>query len=170
MPVLQAISDRRSIREYQPGAVVTDEQLRNMLEAAMMAPSAHDGRPWEFVVVRDRARLETLRGLHPYADMLRTASMAVVVCFTKKAGDTESQSFVPQDCGAATENLMLQAAADGLGTCWCGVHPREPLIEAVRDALDIPKELTPFNIIAVGVAAKTPERRGRYEGSKVHYR
>lgn len=170
MPLLQAISDRRSIREYRPDAIVSDEQLHHMLEAAMMAPSAHNGRPWEFVVIRERKCLDALRKAHPYAGMLRTATLAVVVCFPEEAGGSANWSFVQQDCAAAVQNLMLQAAYDGLSTCWCGVYPLEGLVEAVRGALNIPQELTPFNVVAVGVAATTPERRGQYEESRVHYR
>lgn len=170
MPVLQAILDRRSIREYKPGAPVSDDQVHDLLEAAMMAPSAHNGRPWEFVVVRDPARLEALRKAHPYTGMLSTASLAIVICIPAQADDVLANGFLQQDCGAAAQNILLQAAASGLGSCWCGVYPREALADAVRSALDIPVELTPFNVIAVGVAAEAPERRGQYDGSKVHFR
>jgi len=170
MSVLQAILDRRSVREYRPGAPVSDDQVYNMLSAAMMAPSAHNGRPWEFVVVRDRARLDALCKVHPYARMLGTATLAVVVCMGVPIGKVGDYAFIQQDCGAATENLLIQAVADGLGACWCGVYPREVLVEAVRSALDIPKEFTPFNLIAVGVPAEAPEPRGQYDGSKVHHR
>ena len=108
MPVLQAIADRRSIREYQPGAPVSDDQVRNMLTAAMMAPSAHNGRPWEFVVVRDRARLDALRKVHPYAGMLGTASMAVVMCMPIKAGEAADHGFIQLEMGyAAALSVVL---------------------------------------------------------------
>jgi len=169
MPVLQAILDRRSIRKFQPGAPVSDEQIHDLLEAAMTAPSAHNGRPWEFVVVRDRSRLEALRKAHPYSAMLNTAALAIVVCMAVKESEAVTDGFMQQDCGAATQNMLLQAAADGLGACWCGVYPREALVQAVRAALDIPDTLIPFNFVAVGVPAETPKRRGRFEESKVHY-
>ncbi len=170
MSVLQAILNRRSIRTYQPDAQVTEEQVHDLLEAAMMAPSAHNGRPWEFVVVRDRGRLEALRKAHPYTGMLSTATLAIVVCISATPEDAISDGFVQQDCGAATQNILLQATASGLGSCWCGVYPREAIVEAVRNVLNIAETLTPFNVIAIGVPAEEPERRGSYEDARVHLR
>ncbi|MCL1796636.1 MAG: nitroreductase family protein, partial [Clostridia bacterium] len=101
--MLKAISDRRSIRAYSPGAPVSDSQVHNMLEAAMMAPSAHNGRPWEFWVVRDRALLDALCDAHPYAKMLKTASMAIIVCLAQRDCDAVDVDFLAQDGGAATQ-------------------------------------------------------------------
>ncbi len=170
MAILQAILDRRSVRAYQAGAAVEEAQVRELLEAAMLAPSACNERPWEFVVVRDRARLEALMKKHRFARMLGTAALAIVVCAAPDPGKPVAYPFFPQDCGAATENILLQAASMGLGTCWCGVYPHEPLILAARAALELPERLIPFNIIAVGVPAERPERRGFYDESKVHAR
>jgi len=53
MTVNEAIRKRRSIRKFKPDAEATDEQVKLLLEAAMLAPSACNTRPWEFVVVKD---------------------------------------------------------------------------------------------------------------------
>ena len=165
MSVMQAIRARRSIRAYQSGAAISDEQLRDLLEAAMLAPSGNNRRPWEFVVVRQRDRLDALMQAHPYSRMLATATLAIVVCALPQV----SAHLFAQDCGAATENILLQAADLGLGTCWCGVYPSDALVARVRAALDIPEPLLPFSLIAVGVPAESPDPRGWYEAEKVHY-
>ena len=51
MNVTEAIRNRRSIRKFQQGVQIPQEDLDLILEAAMMAPSARNTRPWEFVVV-----------------------------------------------------------------------------------------------------------------------
>ena len=66
MNTSEAIRARRSIRKYQPGVRIPREDVKKMLEAAMMAPSARNTRPWEFVVVEDRQVQAGLMAVHPY--------------------------------------------------------------------------------------------------------
>ena len=169
MTVNEAIRARRSIRKFKLGAAVTDEQVKLMLEAAMLAPSACNTRPWEFIVIKDRATLDKIRETHPYTKMLETASLAVVMVALPESQETVRdglpKGFYPQDCGAATQNILLQAVELGLGTCWCGVYPKEQQIKEMQEILGISK--LPFNIIAVGVPDENPDPRGAYEESKV---
>lgn len=59
--VLDTIASRRSVRNYSDRPV-TDELVDKLLRAAMAAPSAKNRQPWEFVVVRSRAVLDSLAG------------------------------------------------------------------------------------------------------------
>mgnify|MGYP003367652845 CR=1 FL=1 len=75
MNVTEAIRNRRSIRKFQQGVQIPQEDLDLILEAAMMAPSARNTRPWEFVVVENREILEKFRDIQPYTGMMKTASL-----------------------------------------------------------------------------------------------
>jgi nitroreductase len=171
MTVMEAIRKRRSIRKFKPDAVVTDEQIKQLLEAAMLAPSACNTRPWEFIVVKNRAKLDEIRKTHPYTGMLETASLAIVVLAlpeTQEAfKDDLPKGYYPQDCGAATQSILLAAVAQGLGACWCGVYPKENRIAEMREILNTQK--LPFCVIALGVPDEAPEPRGQYEEGKVTY-
>lgn len=168
MTITEAIRERRSIRKYKQGAEVTDEQIKLMLEAAMTAPSACNTRPWEFIVLKDRGKLDRIMAVHPYTKMLATASLAIIVCALPEVQDKAICSgYYPQDCAAATQNILLQAAGLGLGTCWCGVYPKEERIAELREILGI--TALPFNIIAVGVPDENPSPRGAYDDAKVRY-
>jgi nitroreductase len=168
---MDAIRGRHSIRKYKPDAEVTREQLDTLLEAAMLAPSACNTRPWEFVVVRGRDMLNKIADAHPYAQMLRTASLAIIVCGLPDVQKDIATGYFPQDCAAATENILLAAAGMGLGTCWCGVYPREERIPDMKRLLGIESASAsvPFNVIAVGVPDESPAPRGSYEKGKVRY-
>jgi F420 biosynthesis protein FbiB-like protein len=48
------LKNRRSIREYTPRKF-SDEVLDPILEAATLAPSAHNAQPWRFIVVKETA-------------------------------------------------------------------------------------------------------------------
>ena len=110
--MLDLIHARRSIRAYTPEAV-SDDDVAEILDAAMAAPSAGNQQPWHFVVIRDRALLAAVPGFHPHARMAPQAPVAILVC-----GDPALErhaGYWVQDCSAATENLLLAVAAKGLG-------------------------------------------------------
>ena len=127
MDLTQAIRARRSIRKFKPGASIPRPDVEAMLEAAMMAPSARNLRPWEFFVVENPELKAQLRAAHPFASMLDTASLAIVVCGRPEDQKGVVSGYWPLDCGAAVENLLLQAVALGYGACWCGCWP-SPLL------------------------------------------
>ena len=167
MDCSQTIRARRSIRKFKPDATVPQADVEKMLEAAMMAPSACNTRPWEFFVVESPAVRDRLHEVHPYAGMLKTAALAIVVCALPETQEGQCPGFFPLDCGAAVENLLLQAAELGYGTCWCGCWPREDRAKAIRDVLGA--KSVPVALIAVGVPDEDPPARGFYEPAKVTF-
>ena len=168
--VLESIQTRRSTRRFKP-TPVTKAQTKALLEAAMLSPSACNTRPWRFIAITNRELLNKLADVHPWAAMMRTAQLCIAIVALPKAQEGIHnglpEGFYPQDCGAATENILLQAEALGLGTCWCGVYPRETTMEAVAKVLDTAPEEIPFCLIAVGEKDEFPNPRGRYEEEKV---
>ena len=163
----ELIENRRSIRKYKPGPALSRDQINRLLGAAMMAPSACNSRPWEFIAVTKREILDKIAVIHPFAGMCRTASAAIIIVVNPPAGRPEG--YFPQCCGAATENILLEAVSMGLGACWCGVYPRDERIKEMRDLFNIPESKIPFNVIAVGTPDEAPARRGSFEDSKVTY-
>jgi len=159
------VKKRRSIREYDATKPVTREQINKMLEAAMLAPSACNTRPWEFIAITKREVLDEIARVHPYAKMCATATAAIVIVATPQSGMPEG--YWPQDCGAACEAILLTAVSLGLGTCWCGVYPKRSA--AIGTLLDIRKPKAPFNVIAIGIPDEEPAQRGFYDETKVTY-
>jgi nitroreductase len=167
MSVNEIIKKRKSIRKYEKGAVVTEEQIKTILEAGMLAPSACNSRPFQFIVVRNREKLEEIMKIHPYTQMLETASLAIIVCADLNLQNEISEGYFPEDCGAVTENMLLQATELELGTCWCGVYPKEDKVANFRKLFNLPENIVPFNVIAVGKPAEEFGSRGFYEEEKV---
>ena len=166
MDGLQTILTRRSIRKYtdQP---VPDEVVRQLLEAAMSAPSASNKQPWHFVVIRDRAILDAIPTFHPSSIMLKEAALAILVC-----GDRQSQilegSWV-QDCSAATQNILIAINALGLGGVWLGIYPREERVEGIRKLVELPDHIVPISLISIGHPAERLPPSNRYDASRVHH-
>ncbi len=165
MDAMEAILTRRSIRKYtkQP---VSDEVLKELLEAAMCAPSAGNQQPWYFVVINDRKILNGIPKYHPYAQMLKEAPVVILVCC---APDLQRGEFGVQDCSAATQNILLAAHAKGLGAVWLGIYPAEPLVTATKKLLNLPEHIIPISLISIGYPAEQRPRQDRYQADRVHY-
>ena len=162
---MKAIFARRSIRKYK-SKPVGDEVVHDFLEAAMAAPSAGDERPWHFIVLRDRAVLDAIPAIHPYAQRVKEAPVAILVC-----GDLQKEKykgFWVQDCAAATENLLLAVADAGLGAVWCGIYPLEDRVAAFRKLLGAPAHIVPFAVIPIGHPAEEKPPARRYDPARVH--
>ena len=160
------ILGRRSIRVYSPGEV-SEAAVARLLEAAMAAPSAMTKDPWRFVIVREKQTLSKLAALHPGAAMLSAAAMAIVVCGDLDAAFERHISYLLQDCSAAIENLLLAAHAQGLGACWVGIHPGEPLIKRVRELLCLPASFVPVAAVSLGQPGEQLPPRTRFNAGYV---
>lgn len=165
MDAMDAILSRRSVRQYtaQP---VPDEVIRELLKAAMSAPSAGNEQPWHFVVIDDRRTLDAIPKFHPYSAMLRSAAVAILVCGDERM--EKHKGFWVQDCSAATQNILLAAHAEGLGAVWLGVYPVEERVVGFRELLGIPEDVIPFSLVSVGYPAEQKPLADRYDGSRIH--
>jgi len=166
MEAIKCLMTRRSVRKYT-AKTMTEAQLRKVLEAAMNAPSAGNQQAWQFIAVRDRIILNDIAEVHPYAQMLKQAQVAIVIC-GDPAAETSKDYWV-QDCSAATQNALLAAHALGLGAVWLGVYPRQQRVDDVRRVLGIPDGVVPLSIVSIGFPAEKPKAVKRYAKGKVHY-
>lgn len=146
----ELLINRRSIRRYTSGPV-DPEQVRQIIEAALMSPSSKSVRPWQFVVVEDKEMLGKLSHCKAnYATSIASAPLAIVVV----ADVTKSDAWI-EDASIAAVFMQLQAHDFGLGSCWVEVRGRfgadgEPAEEYVREALGIPEQFAVLCIVTVG--------------------
>lgn len=165
MDTLTTLHTRRSVRSYT-NQHVTDEEIHTLLDAAMIAPSAGNAQPWEFIVVRDKGVLQSIPKVNSYAAMAAKAPAAIVICGNLQA--EKYPGFWPQDCSAATQNILLAGTAIGLGTVWTAVYPIEDRINAARELFRLPEHIMPFSIVVIGHPASEQKRLIRFEAKKVH--
>jgi nitroreductase len=157
------IFSRRSIRRFHSNPV-EEEKVRLILEAAMAAPSANNAKPWHFIVIRERERLNRIAEVHPYAKMCYEATLAIAVC-----GDPViSPKYWIQDCSAATQNILLAGTSLGLGTVWLGVHPREERKQPLKELFSIPDDKEILSLVALGYPAEKKQPRTQYDPRRMH--
>lgn len=165
MELTEAILTRRSVRHFLDVSV-DETDVEKILRAGMQAPSANNSQPWRFVVITQREKLDAIPEFHPYAQMMREATLAILVCAYVPEG--KLFDLWVQDCSAATQNMLLTCHALGLGAVWLGIHPRPERTEPLRKLFDLPAEIKPVTLIAVGHPAEKPQPVDRFDLEKIH--
>ena len=166
--VLENIHSRKSVRQYT-SEPVTSEQIETLLRAAMAAPTAVNYQPWRFVVVTERAELDEIAGILPYAQMLKQATAAIVVCGETLWMGGNENPYWQQDCSAATQNILLTAEALGLGAVWTGVYPDVERAGLVSNFLGLPENVQPLCVIPIGHHDGTTQPKDKWKPENIHY-
>ena len=166
-PKLDLVFARRSIRHYQERDIPRS-LIRDILEAAMAAPSAVCKDPWHFIVLRDKSTLASVAECLPNGKMFATGPVGLVVCGDLQQAHDGELSYLLQDCSAAIQNALLAASALGLGACWLGVCPRVDRITHIRRLFALPDHILPVACIALGWPEEEKAPRTRYRDAAVH--
>lgn len=164
--MLKEIYQRQSIRRYAQKAIAP-EVLEELLRAAMNAPTARNKQDWRFLVIRNKEALQTMTDLQPYTAMMKEAACAVLVMSDTRLLDAVEYAYV--DCGAAIENMLIEAVHQGLGTCWCAVAPSQERIQAFRRYYKLAEWLLPIGVVAIGHPKESKEKTDRYDPQKISY-
>ena len=144
---------RRSIRAFT-SAKIAPEDLTEMLETALIAPTAKNTRSVRFVLVDDPEMLEALSVVKSkHGTFIKGAALAVAVC-----SDTRVASRPYTDAAIAASYLQLAVAELELGSCWNHIHGSEAADggdaeEKVRRLLSLPKEWAVLCLIGIGEPA-----------------
>lgn len=155
------IAQRRSIRKFTEEQL-TEEQVKMLMRAALMAPTSKGSHSYEFCVVQDKEKLQALAQAKDLgAQLLAEAPTAIVV-----AAKPEVSDVWIEDASVATTFLLLQAEDMGLGACWVQMRKRQDAEgrdaeENVRQILGLPQDLRILSIVAVG--HKAMERKPQNE-------
>jgi len=168
--LIEIMCSRRSVRQYTDEKI-SDEQIKKILSAALLAPSGHSKYPCEFIVVKNSETLEKMSHCRVgVAKMLASAAAAIVVIADKEKSDT-----VVEDSAVSMMNMELMAASLGIGNCWIQVRARDaennsPSEDFLKEILKFPENFMCQSILSLGVPAKQPRAREleKLNFSKVH--
>jgi len=171
MNMLSVFKHRRSVRQYT-GESIPQEMLEQVLKAGLTSASGRNRRPWEFIVVRDKAVLEKMVSARTGgAQMLAGADCAIVVI-----ADRDKTDVWVEDASITMANMHLMADSLGLGSCWIQGRCREAVDGTttetyLRNLLHYPSNYALLAILSLGMPASHP---APYEDSdlpmeKIHY-
>jgi nitroreductase len=153
MSLYELILSRRSIRSYEDKEI-TQEILRQVLEAGRQAPSAANRQPFRFVVVTDfEVKNEFSKSL--FGKHMKNAPVVVVGCADEKSLLTGKWAVV--DTTIALQNIVIAAWTFGVGSCWIGSFSEEK----VKELLKIPSKWKVVALLTLGYPAEQPDARNR---------
>ena len=164
MDVLEAIETRRSVRKYKPEAI-PEGDLKKILEAARIAPSAGNKQPWRFVVVRDQETRTKLAKASRNQMWTADAGVIVVALAMDKGSPEIYERWVEKDVMIAVEHMVLAAWELGYGTCWIGAFTEAD----VKSILGIPEKMTVVNLLPIGGPDHSPDARPRKAFSEIYH-
>jgi nitroreductase len=165
MDVMEAIHTRRSIRKFQQQPV-SNELVKEVLAAAMSAPSAGNQQPWHFIIITDRDNLGSVAGINPYAAMAREAPLGILICADLAL--EKYPGYWVQDCSAAIQNMLLAAHGKGLGAVWTGIYPLQDRVEGFKRLCNLPEKVIPLGLVVMGYPAQTLKPENRFRADRIH--
>lgn len=151
--MLNLLYNRKSTRKFLDKKV-EDEKIKSLLTSALLAPSSHDTRPWEFIIVDDPILLEKLSVAKPHGSaLLKHAPLAIIIM-----GDKTLSDIWFEDCSVVSIIIQLQAESLGLGSCWVQIHRRyynddTTSNEYIQEHFKIPERLEVLSIVGIGYKA-----------------
>ena len=166
--MLEIIKKRRSIRKYQ-SKPVEKEKLNEVLKATMFAPSAHDEKPWEFIVVRDQKTKDLLANTKRWSYFVNQAPIVLILC-------SKEVKYWIENLAIVAENIYLEATNQGLGTCFVQIrgsqtYEGEDAEEHIKNFLSIPKNIRVLCMMPLGYPAEEKEQHSEqeFEKEKIHW-
>ncbi len=161
------IFKRKSIRDYTDEEI-DDDSIKTILKAAMQAPSACNTQGWEFLVVKNRENIEKLSKMSKYSGCAKRANTLILVMVNLEKVP-KTRPWFAQDLSASTENILLEATNLGIGSVWLGLYPDSKRVQYVKETMDLPLNIVPFSLVALGYPKHEYTIEDRYDESKVHY-
>jgi len=158
MDALQALRTRRSVRAYD-GRPVPREAIEQIADAGRLAATARNVQPWDFVAVTRREVLRQIADLTDYGKFIADAGACIVVL----CSDTK---YYLEDGSAAAQNLLVAAAALGVGSCWVA-GDKKPYTDQILAAVHAPPGKKLVALVALGYPARTPASPPKRELGKV---
>ena len=177
---------RRSLRRYQPRPV-PPAWIRQMLEGAVWAPSAHNRQPWRFVILEAAARKEKLaremgrrlrrdltadglpqemidRDVSRSCERISTAPLIIAICMTLADMDVyaDARRNAHERAMAVQSVAMagqnIMLMAESLGLGACWMCAPLFCPDVVRDALDLPPDWIAQGMVTIGFPAQTRQK------------
>lgn len=186
MQLQQAITDRRSVKQYEPDHRLSDAEVETLLNNAVLAPSSFNIQHWRFVRVVDPALRQQIRAYAWDQAQVTDASELFVITADINAwkkqperywrnADAETRQTIVgmltdfyqgrewiqrdeaiRSASFAAQNLMLSAKAMGLDTSPMIGFDQEKVAEAIR----LPEDHVIVMMVAVGLAKESAKPRG----------
>jgi nitroreductase len=165
--VINCLINRRSVREFTDQKISYDD-LMQIMEAAIFAPSGMNLQTWHFSAVTNEAMIASLATAigkeirRDNYDFYRPTALII-------PSNDPNNPIGRDDNACAIENIMIAATSLGIGSVWINQLQGISFVPHIREILsqmEVPPENEVYGIVALGYAAQkdipAPERKGSY--------
>jgi nitroreductase len=162
MDFLKLAKKRYSVRSYLKKGI-DSKKLACILDAGRIAPTGANRQPQKIFVVRSESSLAKLKKAADFFD----APLALIVCADRNVAwkrKYDGKVITDIDASIVTDHMMLEATALGIGSLWiCRFDP-----DIIRQEFNLPENLEPVNILALGYDAGSPKSPERHLSERKH--
>ena len=186
METFEAIKTRRSVKKFDPNHKMTSDEIRKILESAILSPTSYNIQNWRFVTITDSNLKDKLSELSHGQRHVSEASLVIILCADLNSWDKYPQRYwknIPEEprnalvqslrksyqgkpqqqrdeamrsCGMAAQTIMLAAKSMGYDSC-----PMKGFdYEKVGQLVELPEDHVIVMMVVVGKAAKEASPRG----------
>lgn len=186
MNTIEAVKSRRAVKHFDSSHVMPEEVEKELLSAAILAPTAFNIQNWRFILAKDKKLLEAIKAAAWGQEQITDSSLLVILCADTKSWEkdprrywsnatVEVQDFmVPaidnyyrgkdqvqrdeamRSCGMAAQTLMLMAKELGYDSC-----PMDGFdFEQVGKLINLPEDHVIAMFVAIGKKTQDPWPRG----------
>jgi len=148
MDAIKCLKERRSVRSYVKKDI-PKEVLKEIIDCARLAPTARNTQPWQFVVVTNCDLLNRIAEIATHGKFIKDASACILVFCT-------DYDYYLEDGCAATQNIMLAAYANEIGSCWVAGDKKDYAKE-IASLVSATPDLNLVSIIPLGYAKDFPD-------------
>lgn len=155
--IRELVVKNRSYRGYDESYKVTEDVLKDLVDAARLTGSAANLQPLKYKLVADSENVDKLNGITRWGKMLKDIELPhkgmfptayIVVCVDTNI--VKNADSANTDVGIVAQTMLLSAVEKGLGGCMIGNYEKAKATEA----LNLPEHLVPQLIIAIGKPAE----------------
>ena len=161
---MEVIDIRRSVREFSDKKI-EKEVINKIIHAGVMAPSAKNQQPWEFIVIEDKNILNKLS--ETLSPLYARSMVTIILCMRQE--NLKSPTRREQDMSACMQNMMLEATNLGVGSCWIGTYPDPERMNPLIEILNIPANIDPFCGLVLGYPKNADVFKEVERKAIVHY-
>lgn len=151
---MDAIINRRSVREYDLTKKIGYNTLLELCKAAEAAPTARNQRSREYIIIEDEKIIEELSKVSK-GSMILSKCNTVIAVIGRNKEEISTPHMQDQDLACAVENILIEATDLGLGSCYIGIHPLEDRVTACNEILGVSGGAYTFALVALGYPKDT---------------
>jgi len=158
--VFETINSRRSVRSYKKEQL-NDDEIKKILNAGIMAPTARGEQPWFFTVVQNKELLKEINDVAVENMLLSGDEFLEAIAKSGRnilhnaptilvVSGRDDDDYSQTDCSAAIENILLAAEGLDIGSCWIGLIKAYFQSPESKGKLEIPEGYSPIYGVTLG--------------------